>query len=67
VGTDQGILVEPGDSPALAAAMKAILGRTRAFDPALLAAGVTEIFSQTSVGRLLHEEHARAAGLPPWE
>lgn len=65
VGADQGILTDPGDIPALASAMKAILGRTRTFDPALLVASVTGTFSQAAVGRLLHEEHTRAAGLQP--
>jgi glycosyltransferase involved in cell wall biosynthesis len=65
VSADHGILVEPGDIPALGAAMKAILGRTRTFDPSLLAASVTGTFSRAAVGRLLHEEHARAAGLRP--
>jgi glycosyltransferase involved in cell wall biosynthesis len=65
VGAAQGILIEPGDIPALAAALKAILGGTRTFDPAVLAASVAGTFSQAAVGRLLHEEHARAAGLRP--
>jgi glycosyltransferase involved in cell wall biosynthesis len=65
VGTDQGILIDPGDIPALAAAIKAILGGTRTFDPALLAASVARTFSKVTVGRLLHEEHALAAGLRP--
>jgi glycosyltransferase involved in cell wall biosynthesis len=65
VGADQGILIEPGDIPALAAALKAILGGTRTFDHALLVASTAGTFSQAAVGRLLHEEHARAVGLRP--
>ena len=66
VGADQGILIEPGDIKALAAALKAILGGSRTFNPALLTASVAGTFSRAAVGRLLHEEHARAAGLLSW-
>ena len=65
VGTGQGILVEPGDIPGLALALRAVLGGESVFDAQETAIYAARNFSLRVVGRMLHEEHARARDLRP--
>jgi len=65
VGPEQGILVEPGDLDGLAAALRAVLGGETTFQASGIAAYAARNFSREAVGRLLHEEHERAARLGP--
>jgi len=65
VGTGQGILVEPGDIPGLAMALRAVLGGKSVFDASGIALYAARNFSLKVVGRVLHEEHTRALDLRP--
>jgi glycosyltransferase involved in cell wall biosynthesis len=63
VSSEQGILHDSGDIEALAQALKQVLRGERTFDHQHIAAHAHERFSLEAVGRILHEEHARAARL----
>ena len=65
VGAGQGILVEPGDIPGLAMALRAVLGGKSVFDASGIALYAARNFSLKVVGRVLHEEHTRALDLRP--
>ncbi len=60
VGPDQGILINPGDIPALAKAIKAVLSGEKNFDSGKIANYAAENFSREAVSQILHEEHLRA-------
>ena len=60
VGVEQGILVEPGDIPGLAQAIKKVMTREQRFNHRKIAEYAAQNFSHEHIGRILHEEHVKA-------